>query len=106
MKVLNVTINDLQQCWTVENKEFISSIVPIIHVDCLEEKFLGPIPLHLSKIFNLFLKVLYCTISPIFIGKRMNCGADNGLEIPVEYKFFGDKRAVAWTETHKKWKRL
>ena len=32
------------------------------------------------------------------IDKRVNRGAWNGLEIPVEYKFFGDARAVSRAE--------
>ena len=30
--------------------------------------------------------------------KRVNHGAGGGLEIPVEYRFFEDKRTVTWTK--------
>ena len=38
------------------------------------------------------------------IGKRMNRGAGNKLEIPVEYRFFGGKRVASWGETPRKGK--
>ena len=60
------------------------------------------VPIHLSKIFHRFLKLPFCSISAVVIGKRVNRGAGDGLEIPVEYKFFGDARATSWAENQMK----
>ena len=69
-----------------------------MHDDCLEENVFGYVPIPLSKIFYRFLKLRFCSISAVVIGKRVNRGAGDGLEIPVEYKFFGDATAVSWAE--------
>ena len=94
MNTWNATINDYLQRKIEENNEFDSSAVALLHDDCLEEKVVGYVPNHLSKIFHRFLKVPFCSISAVVIGKRVNRGAGDGLEIPVEYKFFRDARAV------------
>ena len=43
-----------------------------------------------------------CTIGCKVTGKRVNCGASYGLEIPVQYIFVGAEKAVEWAEKHKK----
>ena len=60
--------------------------------------YVAHVSIHLSKIFHRFLKLPFCSISGVVIGKRVNRGAGDGLEILVEYKFFGDARAVSWIE--------
>ena len=98
MNIWNTTINDYFQCKIEENIEFDPSAVALLHDDCLEKKVFGHVPIHLSKIFHRFLKLPFCSISAVVISKTVNRGAGDGLEIPVEYKFFGDARAVSWTE--------
>ena len=98
MNIWNATINDYLQCKIEENNEFDPSAVALLYDDCLEEKVVGHVPIHLSKIFHRFLKLPFCSISAIVIGKRVNRSAGDGLEIPVECKFFGDARAVSWAE--------
>ena len=98
MNIWNATINDYLQCQIKENNEFDPLAVALLHDDCLEEKVVGHVPIHLSKIFHRFLKLPFCIILAIVIGKRVHCDAGDGLEIPVEYKFFGDARAIPWAE--------
>ena len=105
--IWNATINNYLQCKIEENNEFDSWAVSLLHGDCLVEKVVGRVPIHLSKIFHRFLKLPFCSISTVVIGKRVNRGAGDGLEIPVEYKFFGDARAVSWADNQiKKLKRM
>ena len=93
MNIWNATINNYLQCKIEENNEFDpSAVVALLHNDSLEEKVVGHVPIHLSKIFHRFLKLPFCSISALVIGKRVNRGAVDGHEIPVEYKFFGDAR--------------
>ena len=107
MNIWNATINNYLQCKIEESNEFDPSAVALLHDDCLKEKVVGHVPIHLSKIFHRFLKLRFCSISAVVIGKRVNRGAEHGLEIPVEYKFFGDARAVSWAENQiKKLKRM
>ena len=54
------------------------------------------------KKFLSFFELAFSSISAVVIGKRVNRGAGDGLEIPVEYRFFGDKRAVSWAENQVK----
>ena len=95
------TTNDYLHCKIEESNEFGSSAVALLHDDCLEEKVVGHVPIHLSKIFHRFLKLPFCSISTVVIDKRVNRDARNELEIPVEYKFFGDARAVSWAQPKK-----
>ena len=44
------------------------------------------------------MKIPNCTISYKVTGKRVNRGAGYGLEIPVQYRFIGAKKAVEWAE--------
>ena len=46
----------------------------LLHDDCLEEKVVGHIPIHLSKIYFRFLKLLFSSISAVVVGKRVNRG--------------------------------
>ena len=59
----------------------------------LEEQIVGHAPKNLDKIFHQFMKIRNCTI-----GCKTNRGVGYGLEIPVQYRFIGAKKAVEWAE--------
>ena len=49
------------------------------------------------------MKIPNCTIGCKVTGKRVNCGAGYGFEIPVQYRFIGAEKAVEWAKKeHKK----
>ena len=54
----------------------------------------GHVPKNLRKIFNIFLTLPNCAIKWKVTGKRLNRGAGYGLEIPVQYIFFGPERLL------------
>ena len=54
--------------------------------------------MNLSKICNLFLTLPNCAIKCKVTGKCVYRGAGCGLEIPVQYNFFGQEKAVEWAE--------
>ena len=60
----------------------------------LEERIVGHVPKHLSKIFHQFVKIPNCIIGCKVTGKRVNRGAGCGVEIPVQYRFIGAKKEV------------
>ena len=62
----------------------------------LKQNVVGHVPIHLPRTFYCFLKLPCCSVSATVTSKRVNRGAGDGLEIPVEYRFFGDKTAVTW----------
>ena len=66
----------------------------------LEERIVGHVPKNLSKIFHQFMKIPSCTIGCKVTGKRVNRGTVYDLEIPVQYRFIGAKKAVEWTENN------
>ena len=60
------------------------------------KKVVGHIPLYWSKLAFKFLQFQNHIICVAVTGKRVNRGADLGLEIPVTYFFYGDGRVIAW----------
>ena len=66
----------------------------------LEEQIVGHVPKNLSKIFHQFMKIPNSTIGCKVTGKRVNRGVDYGLEIPVQYRFIGAKKAVKWAKKY------
>ena len=64
----------------------------------LEERIKGYVPKNMSKIFHQLMKIPNCTIGYKVTGKRVNHGAGYGLEITVQYRFIGAKKAVEWAE--------
>ena len=68
MNIWNATINDFLQCKIEENNEFHTWAVALLHDDCLEEKVVGHVPIHLSKIFYRFLKLAFSRTSAVVIG--------------------------------------
>ena len=64
--------------------------------DATLKKVVGHIPLYWSKLAFKFLQFQNHIICVAVTGKRINRGADLGLEIPVTYFFYGDSRVIAW----------
>ena len=58
----------------------------------------GHVSLGLSKTFSNFLSLPASTILCIVTGKRLNCGAGLGLEIPVMYQVRGHEKALQWLQ--------
>ena len=64
--------------------------------DSVARKLVGHVPIYLSKVFSRFLRLPNHQIRCRVVGKRINRGAGCGLEVPVEYLFSGDVRAMNW----------
>ena len=62
----------------------------------LEERIVGHVPKNLNKIFHQF--YLNCIIRSKVTGKHVNRGTGYDLEIPVQYRFIGAKKAIEWAE--------
>ncbi len=63
------------------------------------EEIVGHVPLELSKIFWKFISE-HGDIEAECIGDRYNAGEGKGLELPVDYKFAGNKKYI--DSLHKK----
>ena len=91
----NAITNDSVHCNNEEGNEFNIMAVALFRDESLKQNFVGHVPVHLLRIFC-FLKLPGCSTSVTLTSKRVSHSADDGLEIPVEYKFFRDKSVVTW----------
>ena len=96
MDVWNTIINDSVHCKNEEGNEFDTTVVVLICDGCFKQNVVGHIPMHLLRTSYRFLNLPDCSISATVTSKKVNRGAGDGLQIPVECRFFGDKRAVTW----------
>ena len=67
--IWNATTNDYLQCNIEENNELDPSAVAPLDDDCLEEKVVGQVPIHLSKIFHRFLKLHFAVYRQLLLAK-------------------------------------
>lgn len=73
--------------------------VAIIKIDSMGEEFIvGHTPKNICKSVSLFLTLPNCSMEAEVIGKRVNCGGGNQLEIPVQHHFLGPAKAIDWLE--------
>ena len=71
--------------------------VAIIRSDSWEKETIAwHIPQNISKAYSMFLKVPNTSIEFQVIGKKLNHGGGNGLEIPVIYHFYGQEKLATW----------
>ena len=96
MDVWNAIIDDSVLCKNGERNEFNITAVALFRDECLKQNVVGHFPIYLSRKFYRFLKLPGCSISATVTSKRLNRDAADVLEIPVEYRFFGDKKAMNW----------
>ena len=61
-----------------------------------DDEVLGHIPLRLSKIMSMFLKLIDSHMGVEGTGKYVNRGAGYRLEIPCKYHVTSQKKGVAW----------
>ena len=83
-------------CEPEESNDHNKYAVAIVFDDCLLEKVVGYVPLYWSELAFKFLVFQNHSIRVAVTGKRVNSGAGLGLEIPVDYFFYGDSRIIAW----------
>ena len=83
-------------CEPEERNEHDKYVVAIVFDDCLLKKVVGHIPLYWSKLAFKFLQFQNHSIHVAVTGKRVIRGAGLGLEIPVDWFFYGGSRVIAW----------
>ena len=95
MDIWTPKVGDENICLKLENdNEHDKFAVAVL----FEERVVGHVPKNLSKLFYQFLKIPNATMGCKVTGKRVNRGAGYGLEIPVQYRFNGAKKAVELAE--------
>ena len=63
-----------------------------------EGKIVGHIPQNICTTFWRFLSLSGTSIYVKVQGKRINRYGGHGLEVPVQYRFLGPAKAIAWTK--------
>ena len=81
-------------CEPEESNEHDKYAVAIVFDDCLLKKVVGHIPLYWNKLAFKFLQFKNYSIRVAVTGKRVNRGVGFGLEISVDYFFYGDSRVM------------
>ena len=72
--------------------------VAVKHSNHTGPRVVGNVPFLYSSTFKKFLFLPNHTIKVLVTGKRINHGAGYGLEIPVEYVFNGNEKALQWAK--------
>ena len=88
--------DDTLICKLEESNEHNKNAVATVFDDCLLKRIVRHVPLYWSKLTLNFLQFLNHSICVVVTDKRVNRGADLGLEIPVDYFFYRDSRVIAW----------
>ena len=70
----------------------------VIHSIHIGPCVVGHVPFLYSSLFKKFLSLPNHTIRVLVTGKRINRGAGYGLEIPVDYVFNGNEKALQWAK--------
>ena len=70
----------------------------VIHSIHIGPRVVGHVPFLYSLLFKKFLSLPNHTIRVLVTGNRMNRGAGYDLEIPVEYVFNGNEKALQWAK--------
>ena len=64
--------------------------------DFISKNVAGHIPLNWSKLAAKFMQFPNHHIRVVVTGKQVNRGAEFGLEIPLDYIFYGDSIVASW----------
>ena len=78
---------------------FYSHLHPLLflapfRIDWLPRQLVGHVPLNCSKMLSKFLQ--FTNVRVDVTEKRVNHGVGLGLEIPINYFFYGDTRVTTW----------
>ena len=93
-----LTGDDSLRCKREDSNIHDENAVAVLHSDHIGTRVVGRVPFLYSSTFKKFLSLPDHTIRVLVTGKRINCGAGYSLEIPVEYVFDGNEKALHWAK--------
>ena len=88
--------DDSLRCKRENDKIHDENAVAVIHSNHTGPRVVAHIPFLYSSKFEKFLSLPNHTIRVLVTGKRINRSSGYGLEIPVEYVFNGNEKALQW----------
>ena len=92
MNVWNPLVEETLKCRQEPSNEVYKNAVAIIRSDSWEKGTIaGHFRQNISKTLSMFLKVPNTSIEVQVVGKTLSCGGGYSLEIPVIYRFYGQK---------------
>ena len=90
--------DDSLHCKREDDNIHDENTVAVIHSNHTGPHVVGQVPFLYSSTFKNFLSLPNHTIRVLVTGKRINRGTGYGLEIPVEYVFNGNEKALQWAK--------
>ena len=83
-------------CKKEDTNDHDQNAVAIVFDNLISKKVVGHVPLYWSELAAKFLRFPNHKINVTVTDKRCNRGAGLGLEVPVDYMFYGDVRVLEW----------
>ena len=97
MDIWNPLIGEILKCKPEPTNEVGKHAVAIMRSNSFgKESVVGHIPQNILKLSSIFLMIPFILIEVEVAAKRLNRGGGYGLEIPVKYRFNGQKKIVQW----------
>ena len=94
MDICNTVIGEILKCKREPTNEVDKHAVAIMCSDSLGmESVVGHIPHNISKFSSMFLTIPSTAIEVEVLGNR---GSGYGLEIPLKYRYYGQKKLIQW----------
>ena len=97
MKIWESLLGECLKCVREPTNEVDKHAVAVVCIDSLsKEVVVEHVPKFISMIISMFLSLQGCTLSIEVTEKCVNRGAGYGLEIPVNFHFYGSENAIVW----------
>ena len=90
--------DDSLRCKREDDNIHNENALAVIHSNYIGPRVVGHVPFLYSSTFKKFLSLQNHTMRVLVTGKRINRVAGYGLEIPVEYVFNGNEKALQWAK--------
>ena len=90
--------DDSLRCTQEDDNIHDKNLVAVINSNHIGPPVVGHVPFLYSSTFKKFLSLPNHTIRVLVTGKRINRSSGYGLEIPVEYVFNGNEKALQWAK--------
>ena len=90
--------DDSLRCTQEDDNIHDKNLVAVINSNHIGPPVVGHVPFLYSSTFKKFLSLPNHTIRVLVTGKRINRSSGYGLEIPVEYVFNGNEKALQWVK--------
>ena len=97
MNIWEPLLDECLKCVREPTNEVDKHAVGVVRINSLsKEVVVGHVLKFISMIVSTLLSLPGSTLNIEMTGKRVNCGAGYGLEIPANFYFYGPENAIVW----------